>query len=136
MAGPAAEADDGPLPLRLAVLVLWVEAGGLTVLGLFGLYQILDGRRAELALAVILTAAPLLTAVLLAQLGRWLVRRRAAARAPAIVLQLAALPVAALMVFGEAEPTTRLAGALIGLTALCCAGLLLATPSREALTSR
>lgn len=135
-AGGAPEPDDGPVTLRLAVLLLWVEAGALGVLGLFELYQLLRGRRAELGLAVVLTVTPLLTSGLLAQLGRWLVRRRAAARAPAVVLQLSALPVAALMTFGEAEPVTRAAGVVIGLVTLGCAGLLLAGTSRAALTSR
>lgn len=124
------------MALRLAVLLLWLEAAALGMVGLFELYSLATDRPADVTLATIVTAAALLTALLLAQLGRWLVRRRAAARAPAIVLQLAALPVAGIMAGGEAEPLTRLAGVLLGLVTVGCAALLLAATSREALTSR
>jgi hypothetical protein len=76
------------------------------------------------------------TGLLLAQLGRFLVRRARWARGPAIVLQLMALPVAFFMITGEGGPLTRIGGGFIAVIALIGAGLLLAPASRAALTLR
>ena len=132
----AHEPEDGPTPLRVAVLVLWGEAALLVVLGLIELYKLATGSPTNVVMAITLALAPIAAGLLLAQLGRSIVGRRSWARSPAIVLQLMALPVAFFMISGEGGPMTRIGGVLIGVVALCCAGLLLVPSSRAALTPR
>jgi hypothetical protein len=134
--GTPPTADDGPLTLRWAVLVLWVEAAALGLLTIFEVYELATGEPTKRGLATVLAAMIAVAAVLAAQFGRLLVRRRAWARGPAIVLQLMALPVSFFMVTGEGGPMVKLAGAGIAAVALVGAGLLLAPASRLALTVR
>jgi hypothetical protein len=130
------QADEGPVTLRLAVLVLWIEAAALGVLTLFEIYKLATDRSAVLDLVAALF--PVMTgaaAVLLAQLGRWLVHRRRWARGPAIVLQLMALPISFFMIVAGTLPF-KAGGLLMVAVAVFCAGLLLAPSSRLGLTIR
>jgi lysylphosphatidylglycerol synthetase-like protein (DUF2156 family) len=126
---PAPE-DDGPLSLRLAVLLLWIESALVAVLAAADAFKLATGHPQRPGLAAVLAGMVAAAALLLALLGRWLVRRRRWARGPAIVLQLMALPVAWFMVTGEGGVATRAGGVLIALLALTGAGLLLAPASR------
>ena len=130
------DTDNGPASLRAAVLVLWIEAAGLGVLTVVEVFKLVTGDPEKPGLAAVLAGMIGVTAVLLLQLGRWLVRRRAWARSPAIVLQLAALPVSLFMIVGEGGILTRIGGVLIAVIALIGAGLLVAPSSRLALTLR
>ena len=126
---PASD-DDGPLSLRLAVLLLWVEAALVGVLAVLDALKLVTGHPEKPGLAAVLVAMVAAVALLLALLGRWLARRRRWARGPAIVLQLMALPVAYFMVTGEGSVATRVGGVLVAALALAGAGLLLAPDSR------
>jgi hypothetical protein len=128
--------DEGPVTLRAAVLVLWIEAAALAVLTAFVVYKLVTDVPERPDLAVWLAAMIGLAAVGAYLFGRALVRRRAWARSPAIVLQLMALPVSFFMITGEGALGTRIGGVLIALVALLGAGLLLAPASRQALTVR
>jgi hypothetical protein len=132
---PAA-ADDGPTTLRLAILLLWAESALVGALAAVEVAKLIGGHPQKPGLAAVLAAMVAATAVLLAQLGRWLARRRRWARGPAIVLQLLALPVAYFMITGAGGLATRIGGVLITLVALAGAGLLLAPSSRLGLTIR
>jgi len=128
--------DDGPVSLRAAVLVLWIEAAGLGLLTAWEVFKLVTDVPADPGVAAILALVIGGAALVLVQLGRQLVRRRAWARGPAIVLQLMAVPVCFFMITGEGGVVTKLAGGLIAVVALFGAGLLLAPASRQALTLR
>ena len=128
--------DDGPVSLRAGVLVLWIEAAGLGLLTAWEVFKLVTDVPANPGAAAILALIIGAAALTLVQLGRQLVRRRAWARGPAIVLQLMAVPVCFFMITGEGGVVTKLAGGLIAVVALFGAGLLLAPASRLALTLR
>jgi hypothetical protein len=127
-------ADEGPVTLRAAVLVLWIEAAGMTLLAIVEGVKLATSRSERPGLAAVMALATLAVAAILVELGRLLVRRKLWARGLGIVLQLMALPVAYFMISGEGGPLTRIGGALIALIALLGAGLLFAPASRLALT--
>jgi hypothetical protein len=122
--------DDGPLSLRLAVLVLWIEALLVAVLAIVDAMKLVTGHPEKPGWGAVLAAMVLAVALLLAQLGRWLVRRRRWARGPAIVLQLMALPVAWFMATGEGTGLTKVGGVVVAAFAVTGAALLLAPSSR------
>jgi hypothetical protein len=128
--------DDGPTSLRAAVLVLWIESAALAALTAFEVFKLVTDSPEKPELAVVLAAMIGAVGVLLFQLSRALVRRRAWARVPALFLQLLALPVSFFMTTGEGGVPTRLGGVLIAAVALLGATLLLAPASRTALTVR
>lgn len=128
--------DDGPVSLRAAVLVLWIEAAALGVLTGVEVFKLVTDDPEKPGLAAVLVAMIGLAAVLLALFGRALVRRRSWARSPAIVFQLMALPVSFFMIAGEGAVPTRIGGVLIAVIALLGAVLLFAPASRAALTLR
>jgi hypothetical protein len=133
---PAPRDEDGPVTLRAAVLVLWIESAALGVLTVIEVVKLVTGRPEKPGLAVVLALMIAAVALGTAQLGRLLVRRKLWARSPAIVLQLMALPVSYFMITGEGGPLTRIGGVPIAIIALVGAGLLLAPASRAALTLR
>jgi hypothetical protein len=122
--------DDGPLSLRLGVLVLWIESVLVGGLAAVELWNLVTGDPERPGYAAVLVAMIAGAALLLALLGRWLARRRRWARGPAIVLQLLALPVAYFMITGAGGPFTKAAGVFIAIVAIGCAALLLAPSSR------
>lgn len=135
-AGGATDDGDGPVTLRAAVLVLWIEAAALGVLTVVEVFKLITGDPEDPALALLLAVILAAVTFALVQLSRYLVRRRLWARSPAIVLQLMALPVSFFMVTGDNGTLTRIGGVLIAIVALIGAGLLLAPASRLALTLR
>lgn len=80
-----------PALLRWAVRLLWLEVAVVAAVVLFLLYQDLVGNPTRLADALAVTAFVALTGAALAGLAVALSRRKARARAPAIVLQLIAV---------------------------------------------
>ncbi|WFE26926.1 hypothetical protein O7623_27275 [Solwaraspora sp. WMMD791] len=89
-----------PAGLRWAVRVLAAQAVALGLLAGYLAYQDLAGRATDLVSALFVTGFAAGGAVALGLLSRGLHRRRAAARAPAIVLQLMLLPVGYYMSVG------------------------------------
>ncbi len=124
------EPDDGPLPLRLAVLGLWIEAVFAGALAILALLEVLQGNTANPGIAVLLSLTTAGLAAALYWLGALLTRRRSWPRGAAIVIQLMALPVAFFMVTGESGVAVTIAGTVLGVYCLICAGLLLAPSSR------
>ncbi len=125
-----AEPPDGPFPLRLAVLGLWVEAVFAAGLAMFVLVKVLTADSANPGVAVLLSLAAGGLAIVLYRLGVLLTLRRSWPRGAAIVLQLMALPVAFFMVTGEGGTVVTVAGVTVGVYCLTCAVLLLAPSSR------
>jgi hypothetical protein len=124
--------DEGPVPLRLAVLVLWVEAVVLVLLGLLaGAALVREGSAAPVLDAVIV-ALPFAVGFLLYQVGRWLTERRSAARGLGMMLQLLVLPIAFFLA-ATGEWLRIAVGVVIALVALGCLGLLVVPSSRVAL---
>jgi len=123
--------SDKPAPstLRSAVWLLFAEAAGLGVLTLYLLYEDLTATANDLASALFLTVFAAAGAAVLFLLGRALTHGKAAARGPAIVLQLMLLPVGYYMIQGG---LAWLGAPLIALALVVC-GLLLAPPSSRAL---
>jgi hypothetical protein len=128
--------DDGPTTLRLAVLILWVEAVALVVLTVIEMFALFTLRAESRGWSVAMVVTLAVAAALAAALGRWLAHRRRWARSPAIVLQLMALPVAFFMLTGPGAVAVKAGGVLLAAVALVGAGLLLAPGSRAALTIR
>ncbi|MFI5832564.1 hypothetical protein ACIA5A_02680 [Micromonospora sp. NPDC051300] len=94
--------DSGPVPgpLRAAVLVLRAEAVALALVAVWLIWSDLTARTTDLTSALLVTAFAVAGAVALWALGGALSRRRAGARAPAIVLQLMLLPIGWYMLQG------------------------------------
>jgi hypothetical protein len=121
-----------PTTLRIAVVLLFVEAAGLAAVAALFAYDGLTQRAVSAGSAVTVVAFPAALGALLGVLGWQLTRRRSWARGPAIVLELLLLPLGYYMVVGGA--------AWLGIPAmvagLACTGLLVAPASREALGIR
>jgi hypothetical protein len=128
--------DDGPTTLRLAVLVLWIEAVALAVLTVVQLFLLLTREPESRGWGIAMVASLAAAALLAGLFGRWLVYRRRWARSPAIVLQGMALPIAVSMVTGPGDLALKAAGVVVGAVALLGAGLLLAPSARGGLTMR
>ncbi len=128
--------DDGPTTLRLAVLVLWIEAAALAVLTAveLSLYLTRDAESPGWSVAMVVTLG--VSALLTGAFGWWLVNRRRWARSPAIVLQLTAVPLAYFMLTGSGGPVVKLLGVVFGVVGLATAGLLLSPSARAGLSIR
>jgi hypothetical protein len=94
------DAPSTPASLRWAVWVLAGEAAALGVIAGYLAYLDLTSTVTDLTSALIVTGFAAGAAVLLAVLARAVHRCRAAARAPAIVLQLMLLPIGYYMTIG------------------------------------
>ncbi|WBC17805.1 hypothetical protein O7600_13695 [Micromonospora sp. WMMA1998] len=94
------DSDPVPGPLRAAVLLLRAEAVALGLVAAWLIWSDLTAPTTDLASALLVTAFAVGGAVALWALGGALSRRRAGARAPAIVLQLMLLPVGWFMIEG------------------------------------
>jgi hypothetical protein len=92
--------DVPPAPLRWAVWLLTAESAALGVVAAFLVYEDLTARAHDVVSALFVTGFAVGGAVVLGLLARALGRRRAGARAPAIVLQLMLLPVGYYMIIG------------------------------------
>ncbi|SCL41270.1 hypothetical protein GA0074692_6231 [Micromonospora pallida] len=94
--------DSDPLPTTLswAARLLWGEAVALGLVAVWLAYENLTADAFDLASAVLITVFAAGGALALWALGTALARRRAGARAPAIVLQLMLLPVGWYMIQG------------------------------------
>ncbi|MFI9643648.1 hypothetical protein ACIG87_26940 [Micromonospora sp. NPDC051925] len=94
--------DSVPVPdtLRWAVRLLRAEAVGLALLSGWLVWADLTATRTDLVSALFVTGFAIAGAVALWALGGALARRRAGARAPAMVLELMLLPVGWFMISG------------------------------------
>ncbi|MFG2069768.1 hypothetical protein ACGFKZ_23200 [Micromonospora tulbaghiae] len=94
--------DSDPLPgtLRAAVLLLRAQAVALGLIAVWLVWSDLTADTTDLTSALLVTVFAVGGAVALWALGGALSRRRAGARAPAIVLQLMLLPVGWFMIEG------------------------------------
>jgi len=92
--------DSAPIPvtLRWAVRLLWAEAVAVGLIAAWLVWADITATTTDLASALLVTAFAIGGAVALWALGRALLRRRAGARAPAIVLQLMLLPIGWFMI--------------------------------------
>lgn len=129
MAPVSTESPPAPGPLRWAVWLLRGEAVALALLAAFLVFEDLTATATDLASALFLTAFAIGGAAALWGLSVALNRRRVAARAPAIVLQLMLLPVGYYMVQGG---LAWLGIPLAALGLLVCA-LLVSAPTNRAL---
>jgi hypothetical protein len=118
-----------PGSLRWAVWLLRGEAVALGLLAAFLIYEDLTGTANDLASALFVTGFAVAGAAALWALAVALYRRRAGARAPAIVLQLMLLPVGYYMIQGGLG---WLGVPLFALGLLVC-GLLVSPPTTRAL---
>jgi hypothetical protein len=125
----AGNAEILPSPLRWAVWLLRAEAVVFGLVAAFLVYEDVSVRAADLTSALLVTAFVAAAAVVLWLLGRALANRRAAARAPAIVLQLMLLPIGYYMTAGGLG---WLGVPLMVLGLLVC-GLLLSPPTTRAM---
>jgi hypothetical protein len=89
-----------PLPLRVAVTVLAVQAVALGGLALFLVYSDITGAASQLSIALGVTVFTALYAALLGLVARALASRKGGARGPAIALQLLLMAPAYFMITG------------------------------------
>ncbi|MFG1890088.1 hypothetical protein ACGFIR_19755 [Micromonospora sp. NPDC049051] len=123
--------DSDPIPatLRWAVRLLRAEAVAVGLVAAWLLWADLTATSTDLTSALLVTAFAVGAAAALWALGGALTRRRAGARAPAIVLQLMLLPIGWFMLQGGmAWLGVPLMALGLGVTAL-----LVSTPSARAL---
>lgn len=118
-----------PPSLRWAVRLLGVEAAAVGLLVGFLLYQDLTGEATRLREALAITGYAALMAAALVGLAVALSRRRARARAPAIVLQLLAVVTGLYLTVGGQVWI----GVPVGLLGMVVASLLLAPATAAAL---
>lgn len=123
------DSDPIPVTLRWAVRLLWGEAVAVGLIAAWLVWADLTATTTDLTSALLVTAFAVGAAAALWALGGALARRRAGARAPAIVLQLMLLPIGWFMVQGGVGwlgvPLMALG---LGVTAL-----LVSTPTTRAL---
>ena len=119
-----------PVPIRVAAVILGIEALGLTGLGLFEIVSTITGHPDSVARALLGALLALLAALAVLFGARGLLRLRASARSPMVVLQLLAIPVSYSLAFqaGRVEY-----GGPILVAALAVLYLLFTPPAREAL---
>lgn len=129
MAPVSTESPRQPGPLRWAVRLLRGEAVALALLAAYLVVRDLTATSVDLVSALFLTAFAIGVAAALWGLSVALGRRRAGARAPAIVLQLMLLPIGYYMVQGG---LAWLGIPLAALGLLVC-GLLVSAPTTRAL---
>jgi hypothetical protein len=125
--------DDGPLTLRLAVLLLWIQAACAGLLAIAEVVALVRHGTDRFDWAAWIIAGPLVAAVGLWGAGRLLVERRVAGRGLGVTLQLCAVPVVFFMVTGDNDLWVRVVGVVIGVSVVVCLGLITAPPSRRAL---
>ncbi|GIJ78235.1 hypothetical protein SAMN05443287_103219 [Micromonospora phaseoli] len=89
-----------PVTLRWAVRLLWGQAVAVGLVAAWLVFADLTAEATDLTSALMVTAFAIGVAVALWALGNALSRRRAGARAPAIVLQLMLLPIGWFMIQG------------------------------------
>lgn len=94
------DSDPVPTTLSWAVRLLRAEAVALGLVAAWLVYEDLTAEALDLTSAVLVTVFAAAGALALWALGTALARRRAAARAPAIVLQLMLLPIGWYMIQG------------------------------------
>ena len=94
------DSNPTPVTLRWAVRLLRVEAVAVGLVAAWLVVADLTASTTDLASALLVTAFAIGAAVALWALGTALVRHRAGARAPAIVLQLMLLPIGWFMIQG------------------------------------
>ncbi|WP_375500819.1 hypothetical protein [uncultured Jatrophihabitans sp.] len=99
MHGYRAAWRGAPVPIRVAAVILIVEAAGLTGLGLFEIVNTLLGDPDSVGRALFGGAFALLGAAALLVGARGLLLLRPAARTPMVVLQLLAIPVSYSLAF-------------------------------------
>lgn len=123
------DSDPIPVTLRWAVRLLRAEAVAVGLVAAWLLWADLTATTTDLTSALLVTAFAIGAAAALWALGGALTRRRAGARAPAIVLQLMLLPIGWFMIQGGmgwlGVPLIALG---LGVTAL-----LVSTPTTRAL---
>ncbi|MCI4062490.1 hypothetical protein MRQ36_07915 [Micromonospora sp. R77] len=94
------DSDPAPTTLRWAVLLLRAEAVALGLVAVWLIWSDLTARTTDLTSALLVTGFAVAGAAALWALGAALARRKAGARAPAIVLQLMLLPIGWYMIQG------------------------------------
>ncbi|MEV6694244.1 hypothetical protein AB0M35_22495 [Micromonospora sp. NPDC051196] len=94
------DSNPTPVTLRWAVRLLRVEAVAVGLIAAWLVVADLTASTTDLTSALLVTAFAIGAAVVLWALGSALVRCRAGARAPAIVLQLMLLPIGWFMIQG------------------------------------
>jgi hypothetical protein len=121
--------DPAPTTLRWAVLLLRAEAVALGLVAVWLIWSDLTARTTDLTSALLVTAFAVAGAAALWALGGALARRKAGARAPAIVLQLMLLPVGWYMIQGG----LGWLGLPLMALGLAVTGLLVSPPTTRAL---
>lgn len=118
-----------PTSLRVAVVILALEALALTAVAVYLGYEAVTGEPVSLRGALMVITYTALMAVVAGALCRALARRRSGARGPAVVLQILLVPLGGYLLSGgwywTGVPTT--------LAGLCGVAALLARGTREAL---
>ncbi|WP_035857448.1 hypothetical protein [Cryptosporangium arvum] len=132
---PEDEAADGPLTLRVGVLVLWIQAALVALLAIVELVQLVRNGTDQFEWAAWIIAGPLVAAVALFFAGWLLINRRLAGRGLAVTIQLCAVPVAFFMITGDNDTWVRIVGALIALSVVAAVALVVAPASRRALVA-
>lgn len=130
---PDEQYGSAPGEVRLAALVIALQAGGLVVVGLILLVKTATGEPDDLGRALLDAAFALLGAVVLVLAARSILALRTALRTPVIVLELLALPVGWSLGF-QAGRIGFAAPLLI--SALAVLYLLFTPPARQALERR
>ena len=127
---PETEVDPVPSQVRLAALVIGLEALALAVAACIVVEKAVTGHPAKWWSPYVLAALIIAGALVLLLAARSLVRLRAAARTPILVLQLLALPVSYSLAF---QAGLVVYGGPILVAALTVLYLLFTPPAREAL---
>ena len=134
--GPDGAPDHGPIPLRVAVLALWIEAALMALLTGAALARLVVGDADRMDVGIWLVAGLALVTAALWIAARLIVHRRQPGQGLAVSLQLTALPVAFFMASGDSGAWIAVGGVAIGVAALAVIALLLAPPSRAAFPRR
>ncbi|MBQ1071832.1 hypothetical protein KBX06_01420 [Micromonospora sp. C31] len=123
------DSDPIPVTLRWAVRLLRAEAVAVGLVAAWLLWADLTATTTDLTSALLVTAFAIGAAAALWALGGALTRRRAGARAPAIVLQLMLLPIGWFMLQGG----MAWLGVPLMVLGLCVTALLVSAPTTRAL---
>jgi hypothetical protein len=122
--------SPAPAPLRAAAVIVGVEAVALVAAALVLVIRTIADPPGDVLRPLFVAVGALLGAALLAYAARGLLRLRASARSPVVVLQILALPVGWTAAFDAHRP---LVGAPILVAALAVLYLLFSPPARTAL---
>ncbi|MGN9812207.1 hypothetical protein ACTMSW_22980 [Micromonospora sp. BQ11] len=125
----AIDSDPIPVTLRWAVRILRAEAVAVGLIAAWLVWADLTAETTDLPSALLVTAFAVGAAAALWALGGALARRRAGARAPAIVLQLMLLPIGWFMIQGG----LGWLGVPLIVLGLGTTALLVSTPTNRAL---